>query len=117
MAYLPTIDKKIQTVSALITTIASIPVPQNTVYYIEVRVLAYKSDYSSVRGGRVSGCFARGTGSVVKDGNIVNDLAGTLTGAAIVMVANTVSQTADIQVSGLAATVNWNLAIDVLINT
>jgi hypothetical protein len=118
MAYLPTIDKKVVTTNTTPTLIASIPIAANSAYYIEIRVLSYKTDYTSIRGGRIGACFARGAGNVVRDGTLVNTLAGTLTTAVVTMTANTSTQTADITVTGVLATsITWNLAIDVLINT
>ena len=65
---------------------------------------------------RSSGSFKRGSGALTKDGNVVEGLVGTLTGAAVLMVANAITNNIDIQVSGLAATVVWNLGIDLTYN-
>lgn len=117
-AYLPTIEKKTNTTNATPSVVYSVPVPQNSAYVVIVRLLVYRADYSSARGGTTIGVFVRGAGNIAQSGTLVNQLSGLLTGATVTMTANTGTQRADITVTGIAATnLNWNLSIDVLVNT
>lgn len=110
-------QQQVTTNSSTQQTAFSIPVPQNKNMIIKIRMLAYQSDYSKSNSGEVLGVFVRGTGNVSRDGTLIKNTSGALSGAGIDMIANTSTQSVDIKISGTSATVVWNFAIDLIFNT
>lgn len=99
------------------TTAFSISVPQNKNLVIKIRLLAYQSDYSKSNSGEILGVFVRGTGNVSRDGTLIKNTSGALSGAGIDLVANTSTQAIDVKISGTSATVIWNFQTDLIYNT
>lgn len=108
---------QVTTTNSTQTTAFSIAVPQNENYVVKVKILAYQSDYSKSNSGEVLGVFVRGTGNVSRDGTLIKNTSGALSGAGIDMVANTSTQAIDIKISGTSATVIWNFSVELTYNT
>lgn len=108
---------QVTTNSSTQQTAFSIDVPQNKNIVVKIKMLAYQSDYSKSNSGEILGVFVRGTGNVSRDGTLIKNTSGALSGAGIDMVANTSTQQIDVKISGTSATVIWNFQIDLIYNT
>lgn len=110
-------QSQVTTSNSTQTTAFSIPVPQNKNMIVKIKLLAYQSDYSKSNSGEILGVFVRGTGNVSRDGTLIKNTSGALSGAGIDMTANTSTQAIDVKISGTSATVIWNFQIDLIYNT
>lgn len=110
-------DLTITTVNSTQVTAFSIPIAQNKAYRVKVIVLAYLSDFTKSNIGDVSGSFLRGTGDLIKDGALIRNMSGALSGAGIDLVANTSTESVDVKISGTSGTVIWDFAVELISNT
>ena len=107
-------DRYIQTTDATVTDIATIDVEEGDVFEVQVKVLGRKSDGTDRALYNLEGLFYRNTaGNVTQEGaissitTIESDINWNCN-----LVADTVNQTIDIQVTGVAATtINWKAMV------
>lgn len=106
------------TTSGSTTIVAeTVAIPQNKLFSILITVLIYRADFTNSNSGTVQAAFLRAAGNVSRDGAQIKNMQGGLSGASLDMVANTSTQTCDIQINGVAATsINWDIAINLYYN-
>lgn len=101
-------------------TWASIPLSTNSTAVILVTFNCVKNDYSASYGGYVSLSFVRGSGNISKQGTIISNLTGGITGnkPTIDLQANTSTQSIDIVITGqTASTTIWSGYYEIIIST
>lgn len=106
----PIVLPELQTVNATPVVMGSIPMTEGEVRKILVEVVAIKSDSSKTPSFGKCGTFRRApAGDVERVGKIEN-LCTEKDGTSwtVELIANTVTQSIDIKVTGEAATINWS---------
>ena len=99
----------VQTIGAQTATLRSVPVPTSRTYHLDV--ILFGADTTFTNGARfeMSGLVARAAGDVFEAGTLTTMMAGSLGAISGSIAANTVSQTADIVVTGVVnTTINWS---------
>lgn len=118
--YLYTIDP-FSTSNATPQVAYSIPLPQNKAAYVYIQYNNNNTGYTSASGGNVQAVFLRATGNIARtDASTSKGLLAMVLGnfavsqPAVDIVANTVAQTIDVQLTGkLSTPINWHLEITV----
>lgn len=95
------------TVNATPVLIASIPIPQNKTYDMEVYMIAVKSDGSTRNCGYTRAVFSRITTDIAQDGTVGKDLRGQLSTAQISFTINNTTHVVEIYANGTTATIDW----------
>jgi len=105
------------TANATPATIASIPLDEGVVVFIEAIVTGTKSDQSSVGCAVISGLFYRATGGDVTQQGGTEDRSVQLSGTwDVTYSADTVNQEVDIVVTGAAATaITWKADVSYMV--
>lgn len=126
MSYIPPqfgqLSVTAQTTDNTPTVIASIPVPQNKGYMVDVYCNAFKSDKTAILGGYVIACFNRATGNVARTDatvskGLIQDLLSNFSNPqpSIDIKANTSTQAIDIEITGkTSTTIDWKLQVQYL---
>jgi hypothetical protein len=98
------------TSNATPTVVGSIPVAEGEVYTVEATISARQSTGANRGSWKLMGSFYRNTAGNVTANGLAAEVYGQVSDTySVDLVANTVNQTIDIQVTGKAATsVNWS---------
>lgn len=104
----------ITTTNATLVLIASIPIPINKSYDIEVYMMAVKGDGLTRNCGYIRGVFSRVAGNLAQDGTLKNDLLGVMSTTKVSFVLNNTTHEVELYANGLAATtINWNFFLEI----
>jgi hypothetical protein len=106
----------VQTTNATATTIATVSVGTNEVYYIEVNVIGIQSDGSNRALYHKEGLFYRINGDVTQQGSTASVITDIESNSSwnCTLNTNTGTQAIDVKVTGAAVTIDWKAHVKVM---
>lgn len=105
---------RVTTTNVLNQVVHQILTEINRVYTVTIYLSAHRTNLASARSEEISATFIRDTGNIAINGTqSISNSTGTLSSAMVDIVANTSTNTIDIEVSCPSFTVNWDIGIKV----